>query len=86
MLWEKLFKFNVKAVVADFSRAFPRDGNQFIMQVLIQSRYSNETLHRLNQVRVCQQLLFMLDILTVSGNKITWICYHTNPQERHGQT
>ncbi len=70
MLWEKLSKFNVKAVVADFNQAFPRDGNQFIMQVLIQSGYSNKTLHCLNQVRVCQKLLFMSDILTASGNKI----------------
>ncbi len=40
------------------------------MQVLIRSGFSNEMLLRLNQVRVCQQLLFMSDILTASGNKI----------------
>ncbi len=67
---EKLSKFNVRAVVANLSLTFPCDGNQFIMQVLIQSGYSNEVLHRLNCVRVSQQLLFMSDVLTVSGSKI----------------
>ncbi len=70
MLWEKLSKFNVKAVVANLNQTFPRNGDQFIMQVLIRSGFSNKMLLRLNQVRVCQQLLFMSDILTVSGNKI----------------
>ena len=70
MLWEKLSKFNVKAVVANFNSTFPRNGDQFIMQILICSRYSNEMLHCLNRVRVCQQLLFMLDVLMALGNKI----------------
>jgi hypothetical protein len=70
MLWEKLSKFNVRAVVTNLNLIFPRDGDQFVMQVLIQSRYSNEVLHRLNRVRASQQLLFMPDILTASGNKI----------------
>ncbi len=70
MLWEKLSKFNVRAVVANLNLTFPRDDNQFIMQVLIQSGYSNKVLHRLNRVRVSQQLLFMSDVLTASGNKI----------------
>jgi hypothetical protein len=70
MLWEKLSKFNVKAVVANLSQTFPHDRDQFIMQVLIRSGFSNKMLLCLNQVRVCQQLLFMSDILTASGNKI----------------
>jgi hypothetical protein len=70
MLWEKLSRFNVKAVVTDVNRSLPCKGDQFIMQVLIGSGYSDKTLHRLNQVQVSQQLLFMLDVLTASGNKI----------------
>jgi hypothetical protein len=70
MLWKKLSKFNVRAVVANLNSTFPRDGNQFIMQVLIQGGYSNEVLHRLNRVRVSQQLLFMSDVLTALENKI----------------
>jgi hypothetical protein len=70
MLWEKLSRFNVKAVVTDVNRSLPREGDQFIMQVLIGSGYSDETLHRLNRVQVSPQLLFMLDVLTALGNKI----------------
>jgi hypothetical protein len=70
MLCEKLSRFNVKAVVTDVNRSLPLEGDQFIMQVLIGSEYSDETLHCLNQVRVSQQLLFMLDVLTALGNKI----------------
>jgi hypothetical protein len=68
MLWEKISKFNVRAVVANLNSTFPHNGNQFIMQVLIQSGYSNEVLHRLNRVRVGRQLLFMSEVLTASGN------------------
>jgi hypothetical protein len=35
MLWEKLFKFGMKVVVADQASAFPQEGDQFIMQVLL---------------------------------------------------
>jgi hypothetical protein len=70
MLWEKLSRFNVKAVVTDVNRSLPREGDQFIIQVLVGSGYSDGTLHRLNRVRVSQQLLFMSDVLTASGNKI----------------
>ena len=70
MLWEKLSRFNVKAVVANVNLAFPREGDEFIMQVLMRNGYTNEALRRLNRVRVGQQLLFMSDVLTASGNKI----------------
>ncbi len=56
-------------MVADLNQTFPCDGDQFIMQVLIRSGFSNKMLPCLNQVRVCQQLLFLSDILTASGNK-----------------
>ncbi len=70
MLWEKLSAFNVKLVIADGAQTYPRKNNQFIMQVLISKGYSGETLRRLNRVRVSQQVLFMSDILTASGNEI----------------
>ncbi len=70
MLWEKLSALNVKLVIADGAQTYPRENNQFIMQVLISKGYSGETLRRLNRVRVSQQVLFMSDILTASGNKI----------------
>ncbi len=39
MLWEKLSRFNVKAVVANVNSAFPRKGDEFIMQVLMRNGY-----------------------------------------------
>ncbi len=84
MLWEKLSRFNVKAVVTDVNRSLPREGDQFIMLVLIGSGYSDKTLHCLNQVRVRQQLLFMSVVLTASGNKINPEVLMHRPQGRHG--
>ncbi len=43
-LWEKLSFFKIKAVFADVSPHFPREDNQFIMQVLMQAGYTGETL------------------------------------------
>ncbi len=48
MLWEKLLMFDMKVVVSDFAQEYPRQGNQFIMQVLLkrdmlQRRSANST-------------------------------------------
>jgi hypothetical protein len=40
------------------------------MQVLLKAGYTAETLLRLNRVQISLQLLFMLDVLTASGNKV----------------
>jgi hypothetical protein len=70
-LWEKLSAFGMnKVVIADTDQQLPRENNQYIMKALISRGYSGETLKRLNRVRVLQQVLFMSDILTASGNKI----------------
>ncbi len=61
--------FEVHTVIADLSLKFPREGNQFIMQVLVKAGYTGEVLRRLNRVQVSLQLLFMSEILTASGNK-----------------
>jgi hypothetical protein len=71
MLWEKLSMFNMQVVIAGQPEEYPREGNQFIMQALIQAGYTNKALGRLNRVQVSLQLLFMSDILTASGNKIS---------------
>ncbi len=71
MLWEKLSMFGLHTVLADLPLQFPRVGNQFIMQVLIKAGYTGEALWRLNRVHISLQLLFMSDVLTVSGNKIS---------------
>jgi hypothetical protein len=59
MLWEKLSMFNMYVIVADQPKEFPREGDQFIMQVLISAGYANKALRRLNILRVSLQLLFV---------------------------
>ncbi len=70
MLWEKVSMFGVRMVVADAEVVYPREGDQFIMQVFFETGYPWETLLRLNQVQIYWQALFLSDILTASGNKI----------------
>jgi hypothetical protein len=71
MLREKLSMFDLHTVIADLPLQFLRVGNQFIMQVLIKTGFTGEALHRRNRVCVSLQLLFMLDVLTASGRKIS---------------
>ena len=70
MLWEKLSMFGLHTVVADVCRTFPREGDQFIMQVLIKAGYKGDSLQRLNRVRIYLQVLFMSDVLIALGCKI----------------
>ncbi len=44
MLWEKVSKFNIKVMVTAAAQNFPRKGNQFIMQVLLQMGYNSDAL------------------------------------------
>ncbi len=86
ILWKKLSKFDMKVVVVDFKMVYPCEGNWFIMQVLIKLGYPKEMLLRLNRVQVSLQLLFISDILSVSGNKINHKILSYCPQkEKHGQ-
>ncbi len=71
MLWEKLSMFNVHTVIADLPLRFSREGNQFIMQLLVEADYTEEALRRLNRVRVSLQVLFLSDTLTASGSKVS---------------
>ncbi len=79
-LWEKLSMFNMHIIVADQPLEFPREGDQFIMQVLIKARYTSKAFSCLNRVRVSLQLLFMSDILTASGNKVCTDILSHRPQ------
>ncbi len=50
MLWKKLSMFNMHIIVTDQLLEFPREGDQFIMQVLIKAGYTSKALSRLNRV------------------------------------
>jgi hypothetical protein len=71
MLMEKKSLFKIHAVFADFPLRFPREVNQFIMQVLIRAGYTGEALRRLNRVRISLQVLFLSDVLTASGGQVS---------------
>jgi hypothetical protein len=60
MLWKKLSMFDIHTVIADLTMEFPREGDQFIMQVLVRAGYTGEALSCLNRVRVSLQLLFIV--------------------------
>jgi hypothetical protein len=71
MLWEKILMFEIHAVVRDVPLQFLREGDQFLMQVFIKAGYSGATLQQLNQVRIALQVLFLSDVLTASGGKVS---------------
>ncbi len=52
MLWEKAYKFGVVIKTARGPLAFPRQGDKFLMQVLMERGHSRETIRQLNRVRI----------------------------------
>jgi hypothetical protein len=71
MLWEKILMFKLHRVVADIPFQFPREGDQFLMRVFITAGYRGDTLRQLNQVQISLQVLFLSDVLTASGGKMS---------------
>ncbi len=70
-VWEKVSMFGMTVTTSEESLGFPREGDEFTMQVILQAGYRTEDLWWINKVRVLLQVLFMLDILTASGNMIS---------------
>ncbi len=70
MLWEIAYKFGVVIETARGPLAFPRQGDKFLMLVLMERGHSRETIRQLNGVRIHLQVIFLSDILTASGNRI----------------
>jgi hypothetical protein len=72
MLWEKTLMFELHTVVADIPFQFPWEGDQFLMRVFITAGYyRGDTLWRLNQVQISLQVLFLSEVLTASGGKVS---------------
>jgi hypothetical protein len=80
MLWEKNLMFDLHKVVADVPLQFPREGDQFLMQVLIKAGYRGDALRRLNRVQISLQVLFLSDVLTASGGKVSSDSLSLRPQ------
>ena len=70
MLWEKVSMFGLTVTTPSASDGFSREGDEFIIQVILQAGYNTDKVQRINRVRVSLQVLFMSDILTASGNMI----------------
>ena len=70
MLWENVFMFGVKIIVADVGMAYPREGGRFLMQLFFEKGYPWEILQWLNRVHMFLPVLFLSDILTASRYKI----------------
>jgi hypothetical protein len=70
MLWEKVSKFGLTVTAPHPTGGFPREGDEFIMQVILRAGYNSNEVRRINKMRVSMQVLFMSDILTASGNAI----------------
>jgi hypothetical protein len=71
MLWEKTLMFELHTVVADVPFQFPRQGDQSLMWVFITAGYRGDTLRWLNRVRISIQVLFLSNVLTASGGKVS---------------
>ncbi len=70
MLREKAYKFSVVIKTARGPLAFPRQGDKFLMLVLMERGHSRETIRWLNRVRIHLQVIFLPDVLAASGNRI----------------
>ncbi len=70
MLWEKVSMFGITGTTPSALGGFPREGDEFIMQMILQAGYNFDEVKRINRVQVSMQVLFMFDILTASGNTI----------------
>jgi hypothetical protein len=79
MLWEKAYKFGVVIKSARGPLAFPRQGDKFLMLVLMERGNSRETIRWLNRVRIRLQVIFLLDVRTASGNRIDTNTLHPRP-------
>ncbi len=71
MLWEKVSVFGITVTTPSALGGFPREGDDFIKQVILRVGYSTHDVKSINRVRVYMQVLFMSDILTASGHKVT---------------
>jgi hypothetical protein len=66
-VWEKVDCYGFVLTVHNLSSTFPREGDDWLMAWFIAAGYKRKDLVTLNRVRKHQQVLFLSDILGVSG-------------------
>ena len=66
-LWEKASTFGFKITINDISLKFARRGDKWLMACFGDAGLSKPELLDLNRVRLHQQVLFLLDIISADG-------------------
>lgn len=69
-IWEKVACSGYKVLLNNIELPFPRDGDEWIMNLFEDCGYSPKELLQLNRVRIHQQVLFLTDVLCVKGKSI----------------
>jgi hypothetical protein len=66
----KCDRFNIKVNINNTKIRPPRAGDKWFNQALVDEGYKEEELHRLNRVRIHQQVLYLLDVLNANGRLV----------------
>jgi hypothetical protein len=69
-LWEKCDRFDIQVEFLDVPIELPREGDDWLMRVFIETGFGKLELQRLNRVRIHQQVLFLSCILGASGKQL----------------
>ena len=69
-VWEKAAKLEIDIQLAQIPLQFPRECDSWIMAEFIRMDYDTQSLCRLNRVRLHQQVIFLSDVMDVSGRAI----------------
>jgi hypothetical protein len=85
LLWEKADMFQIKIEINDLPLNLPRVNDMWSMKVLEAEGYSEVELIALKRVRYYQQVIFLSDILIVSGRAVDINTQDAAHQMRHGQ-
>jgi hypothetical protein len=70
LVWEKASCLNIEIQLAPLSLQPPRKHDTWIMAEFLQLEYNMQALRQLNQVRLYQQIIFLLDVMDASGRAI----------------
>lgn len=68
-LWEKCNKFDIDVHFLDVPIDPPREGDDWLMRVFVETGFGKLELQRLNRVRTYHQVLFLSCILGASGKQ-----------------
>jgi hypothetical protein len=69
-LWEKCDLYDITVEVNDVPICLPRERDKWLMQELKALGFTDEELKRLGKVRLYQQVLFLSDIIGVTGRSL----------------